>query len=162
LPEISDFSAGWGDMVSFGITNLYREWRGTNRVVNKSSWAYWTGEAFGFANLAAEGWVAGARSAVKGWAHFSHSLFPKRYLKKCDLPIARWMNKRGNRLNGDFITRELHNLIDPVQNKIGKSLAERLANPPYPVWRQMINRIPYFPASILYGLGSLGMNQASQ
>lgn len=161
LPQgMVDFAAGWGDMVSFGLTGQIRVAMGTDGAVNVCSGAYTAGEVMGFANSVAVGWAGGARGAVKGWANYSHSLFPKRYLKRFDNGFARWLNKRGNRLNGDYITPGLHNLIDPVANRVGRSLAERMANPPYPGWRQAINRIPYVPGSVGYGAGSAAMNSS--
>ena len=58
------------------------------------------------------------------------------------------------------VTPGLHNLIDPVVNRVGRSLAERMANPPYPGGRQAINRIPYVPGSVGYGAGSAAMSSS--
>ncbi len=48
LGYISDFFAGTGDMLSFGITNRVREWWGLNAYVNRTSGFYRTGEVAGF------------------------------------------------------------------------------------------------------------------
>jgi RHS repeat-associated protein len=158
LPDwVVDGAAGWGDMVSFGLTNQARNLMGTNDVVNKCSWGYRGGEALGFANDLAIGWAGGARSAVKGWGNFSHSLFPNRYLKQFDNGMARWLNQRGNRLNGDFMSWEQHASIDPWAYRFA-SQAWKDANELFPAWRQALNRIPYFPASAAYGAGSAAIN----
>lgn len=50
LQAASDFSAGWGDMLSFNITSLIRDALGTNQEVRTCSWWYTGGEVFGFVN----------------------------------------------------------------------------------------------------------------
>jgi choice-of-anchor A domain-containing protein/RHS repeat-associated protein len=59
LGDAADFSAGFGDTLSFGLTDYVRDWMGTNDVVNKCSGWYSGGEwsgvglslAFGAAHL---------------------------------------------------------------------------------------------------------------
>lgn len=161
LPQgLVDFSAGWGDMVSFGLTNKIRDLAGTNDVVNRCSGSYRGGEAAGFVNDLAIGWAGGARSAVKGYAEFSHSLLPNRFLKTIDNGFARWLNVRGNRLNGDFITWELHAAIDPWAYRFAPK-AWKSANAMFPAWRQLINRMPYFPGSAIFGSGAAAMNASA-
>ncbi|MBA8890008.1 RHS repeat-associated protein, partial [Dokdonella fugitiva] len=158
LPQgMVDFFAGWGDVVSFGLTNQVRSFMGWNDVVNRCSGAYKGGEAFGFANDLAIGWAAGARSAVKGYAEFSHSAFPNRYLKQFGNGFSRWLNSRGNRLNGDFMPWERHASIDPWAYRFA-SQAWKEANDIFPAWRQALNRIPYFPGAMAYGAGSAMIN----
>lgn len=43
--EIIDFSAGVGDMLSFGATDYIRDKMGTNGVVDKGSYNYGSGQA---------------------------------------------------------------------------------------------------------------------
>ena len=91
---------------------------GTNGVLNRCSAAYRAGEAFGFVNGLAIGWAQGTRAAARAatpnnWSNFSHSLFPREFLKKFDNVVAKWLNKPGNRLNGDFVPAELHGRMDP-------------------------------------------------
>jgi len=157
-----DFSAGWGDMVSFGITNQIRNVMGANDVVNRCSGAYKGGEAFGFANTLAIGWAQGTKAAAEAagannWSNFSHSLFPKIFLNKFDNPVASWMNRYGNRLNGDFVSPELHTMMDPAA-QFGLSQEWLAANPLFSPFRQMLNRVPYMPGAAAYGAGAAAMN----
>ena len=46
-----DFSAGWGDAVSFGLTRNAREFFGTSEVVNRDTKAYTSGILSGTANV---------------------------------------------------------------------------------------------------------------
>ncbi|QIO07849.1 hypothetical protein G8D99_01590 [Acinetobacter lanii] len=47
--EVVDFSAGVGDMLSFGATDYIRDKMGTNGVVDKGSYSYGSGQATGVA-----------------------------------------------------------------------------------------------------------------
>ena len=47
--EVVDFSAGVGDMLSFGATDYIRDKMGTNGVVDKDSYSYGSGQATGVA-----------------------------------------------------------------------------------------------------------------
>jgi RHS repeat-associated protein len=172
IPQgVVDFSAGWGDMLSFGITSQVRNLMGTNGMVDKCSGAYKGGEAFGFANGLALGWVQGMKSTAKSlspvnWQNFSHSLIPNRILNRLEamgIPGAKWLNKIGNRLNGDHIPTtgargDLHDLMDSTAAAAGMNEAERAAFVPWPEWRELINRMPYVPGSAIYGGGSAVMN----
>jgi RHS repeat-associated protein len=168
---VVDFSAGWGDMLSFGITNQIRTLMGTNGSVNKCSGAYMGGEAFGFVNGLALGWAQGMKFTAKSlspvnYQNFSHSFLPNRTLKKLEamgIPGAKWFNKIGNRLNGDHIPTtgargDLHDLMDSTAAAAGMKEAERAAFKPWSAGRQMINRIPYVPGSAIYGGSSAVMN----
>jgi len=55
LDPITNFSAGWGDGLSFGLTDWAREKMGNNDSVNKCSSSYTAGEWTGFANGSALG-----------------------------------------------------------------------------------------------------------
>jgi len=74
--DAADFSAGWGDTLSFGITNQIRELLGTNSVVNKCSTPFKLGEVFGFLNDIGIGWAGGMKTAFKQYRVFSHSFIP--------------------------------------------------------------------------------------
>ncbi|WP_254706841.1 RHS repeat-associated core domain-containing protein [Ralstonia pseudosolanacearum] len=161
LPQgVVDFSAGWGDMLSFGLTNQARNLLDINNV-NKCSWAYKGGEAFGFANGLALGWAQGTKAAAKAaspnnWANYSHSLVPHSTMRGSSNPIVRWMDRVGNRMNGDYIPvgprPDLHDLMDAVAARTGGNYAT------WPAWRRLINRMPYVPGSAIYGAASAGMN----
>jgi RHS repeat-associated protein len=68
LPEgLVDFSAAFGDTISWGATNGIRNWMGTNSVVNKCSGAYAGGTATGVVwGLAWGGATAGRYAANVG------------------------------------------------------------------------------------------------
>jgi len=61
----SDLAAGFGDHVSFGLTNVVRDWMGTNDVVNKCGANYGRGTAAG---VAFDLLSAGGSMALKGAA----------------------------------------------------------------------------------------------
>ncbi len=72
----SNFSAGFGDTISFGLTDWIRDQMGTNSVVDKQSSTYTAGKISGYALEAAAGGVVakslsryGARLAVHGPHH---------------------------------------------------------------------------------------------
>ncbi len=160
VDDAANFSAGWGDMLSFGITAQIRSGFGVGSV-NKCSGAYKGGEVFGFANGLALGWAQGTKAAAKAasannWSNFSHSLFPNRFLKQFDNPVASWMNRVGNRLNGDFVSPELHTRMD--SEVFGQTDAWMAANPLFSPLRQLVNRMPYVPGAALYGAGSAAIN----
>ena len=161
IDDSANFSAGWGDMLSFGITARIRKGFDIGSV-DKCSAFYKGGEIFGFANGLALGWAQGTKAAAKAasgnnWANFSHSLFPKRFLKQADNPVANWMNRVGNRLNGDFVTPALHTRMDAAA-QFGLSREWLAANPLFSPLRQLVNRMPYVPGAAAYGVGSAAMN----
>ena len=160
VDDAADFSAGWGDELSFGITAQVRNGFDLGSV-NKCSSVYKGGEVAGFVNGVAISWAQGTKTAARAmsptnWSNFSHSLFPKRFLKTIDGNIAKWMNKVGNRLNGDFIPvgprPDLHDLMDGRASIVGGIFKT------WPAWRQLVNRIPYVPGSVIYGGASASEN----
>jgi RHS repeat-associated protein len=99
-----DFSAGFGDAVSLGLTNLARDHMGTNDAVNKCSGYYTAGEVAGVAVDAviggAAGWeAAGAKGAGKEFSHW----IPNRM----GGPRSKW--------NGNFVSTAEHALSDPYR-----------------------------------------------
>lgn len=62
----------------------------------------------------------------------------------------------GNRLNGDFVSAQLHTRMDPAI--FGRSVEWMRANPLFSPVRHWTNRLPYMPGSILYGTGSIAVN----
>ncbi len=163
LPQgVVDFAAGWGDELSFGLTNRVRDLMDTNGAVNKCSGSYKAGEAFGVANGIALGWAKGAKAAARAaspnnWSNFSHSLVPHRAMKGSTNPIIRWLDKVGNRLNGDHLPvggprPDLHDLMDGTAAGVGGKYKT------WPAWRRAINRVPYVPGAAVYGGGSVAMN----
>jgi len=76
IQDVANFSAGFGDTISFGLTDWIRDQMGTNYVVDKCSGVYTTGEVSGYAWDVAAGGAAvkslsryGARLAVHGPHH---------------------------------------------------------------------------------------------
>ena len=61
-----DFSAGFGDTISFGFTNKIRDWNGTNGVVDKCSSSYTNAESAGYVFGAVGGSAIAARAL--GWS----------------------------------------------------------------------------------------------
>jgi hypothetical protein len=146
--------------MSFGFTAQLREFLDIG-AVDRGSALYSSGEAFGFANVILTRYGAGTRMAARASsaanrAHFSHSLFPHRFSKRFDNPLAKWLDKRGNRLNGDFVSAQLHTRMDPAI--FGRSVEWMRANPLFSPVRHWTNRLPYMPGSILYGTGSIAIN----
>jgi len=163
LPQgFVDFSAGAGDVLTFGLTAQFRELTDIG-TVDRCSSAYAYGEVAGVVGSIATGYLAGTKSVAKAsslnnWQNFSHTLVPRSVLKRFNNPFAKWLNKTGNRLNGDHVPPEMHDLIDPVANSVGKSVAEAAKTPPFSPLRQLPNRVPYTPGAAAYGTGSAAMN----
>jgi len=156
-----DFVAGWGDTLSFGITARIREATDAGSE-NRCSKFYKGGEVFGFFNGLALGWAQGTKAAARtaspnNWSNFSHSLFPREWLARFDNPVARWLNRTGNRLNGDHIPAgprpDLHDLMDATAAGIGGNFKT------WPAWRRLMNRMPNVPGSALYGGASVATNE---
>jgi RHS repeat-associated protein len=105
LPQgLVDFSAAFGDTISFGATDVVRDWMGTNGAVDRCSGSYsageWAGIGFGFAAGGAAGWRAAGVKA-KG-LEFSHWI-PNRM----GGPHSLW--------NGNYVTTVTHALSDPYR-----------------------------------------------
>jgi len=157
-----DFSAGWGDEVSFGITRQLRDLGGIGSV-DRCSRAYAGGEVFGFANTVALGWAKGTQAAARAaspvrWSNFSHSGFSREWLGRFDNGLAKWLNRTGNRLNGDYIPTtgsrpDLHDLMDATASQIGGSFNT------WPAGRRLINRVPMVPGTAAYAGGSALLNE---
>ena len=64
LDTASNFSAGWGDTLSFGATGRVRQWIGVDDMVNRGSGAYVGGVVVGTAQGFVEGGI-GAVGAVR-------------------------------------------------------------------------------------------------
>ena len=160
--ESVDFGGGFGDVVTFGITRQLRNALDISSVNRCSKW-YTAGEVSGVAASVVVGYAAGTRAFARhispnNGSNFSHSLFPKKFLKRIDNPLAKWMNKTGNRMNGDYIPTtgarpDLHDLMDATAARIGGKF------PTWPLWRRLLNRMPNVPGGAIYGVASYEMNQ---
>ncbi len=66
LPQgLVDFTAGWGDTLSFGLTSNIRDHWSIDGGVDESSVNYYGGMAFGVANSMAVGWAAGLNGGAR-------------------------------------------------------------------------------------------------
>ena len=107
LPQgVVDYSAGFGDTLSFGLTNAIRNGMGTNGVVNKCSNSYsagqWSGVALDAALGGAAGLEAAGANAGKAGFEFSHWI-PNRFGGPRSL------------YNGNYVSQEFHYLTDPFR-----------------------------------------------
>jgi RHS repeat-associated protein len=131
LPQgLVDFSAGFGDTLSFGVTNWVRNEMGTNDAVNKCSAYYTAGEYSGIALDVAIGGAAGLEAAGTRGAgkEFSHWI-PNRM----GGPRSMW--------NGNYVTKEVHALSDPYRYRFMPK-SWKAQNPmPNVAWQQWV-RIP--------------------
>lgn len=128
LPQgLVDFSAGFGDALSFGGTDWMRNQMGTNGAVNRCSAHYTAGEAAGVAVDTvlggAVGWTAaGTKGAGKEFSHW----IPNRMRG----PRSKW--------NGNYVTPAQHYYHDPFRYPRGwRDLGAK-----YPAWLQQLDRIP--------------------
>ncbi|WP_265665209.1 hypothetical protein [Verminephrobacter aporrectodeae] len=128
-----DYSAGFGDTLSFGLTNWTRNQMDINAAVNKCSGYYtageWTGIGFEVVLGGAAGWgAAGAKGAGKEFSHW----IPRRSLPK------RLKNVRSKWL-GNYVSPERHFRHDPHRYPSGwDKLGDR-----FPFWKQQFDRIPH-------------------
>jgi RHS repeat-associated protein len=142
LPQgLVDFSAGFGDTLSFGLTDSLRDLMGTNGVVNSDSGAYLSGEIAGIAHTTLLGGAAGLRAAGSAGRglEFSHWI-PNR------------MGGPRSLFNGNFVTREFHALSDPFRYRFMPRTWKAL-NPMPSSAVQQWNRIPYVWKGAGAGLG---------
>jgi hypothetical protein len=132
--------------------------------------AYSYGEWAGVVASVATGYIGGTKAVAAASSKlgvqygvrlvdFSHSLTPSNKLKKMGSKFFSWLNKKGNRLNGDYVPRNLHWRMDPVYRTKFLDDVTRAKNPPFSDFRGLINRLPYTPAGFLYGMGSLEFNE---
>ncbi|QDQ28329.1 hypothetical protein FNU76_19330 [Chitinimonas arctica] len=131
IPQpVVDFSAGFGDTLSFGLTDMARDQLGTNGSVDKCSASYTGGEVSGVLVSTAIGGAAGWRAAgTKGWGkEFSHWI-PNRK----GGPRSLW--------NGNYVTKVEHALSDPYRYRFMPRTWKE-ANPMPNTVIQQWNRIP--------------------
>lgn len=166
--SVNNFSAGMGDVLTFGLGKHIRNAAGIGGV-NVCSRAYSNGEWAGVVGSVATGFIGGTKAVAKASSKlgrefnyplvdFSHSLLPSNQLKRMGTRFSRWLNKKGNRLNGDFVPRNLHWRMDPEYRTKWLTDAERAKHVPFGDLRGLINRMPYTPGAALYGLSSMGLN----
>ncbi|MHB9069028.1 MAG: RHS repeat-associated core domain-containing protein [Sedimentisphaerales bacterium] len=149
----TNYFAGMGDNLSFGLTNQIRNLSGTNSFVDASADSYKAGEWSGVALSTATGVVGGLKAAGAKAAgkEFSHWL-PER------------MGGIRNLWNGNYVSVTEHALADPYRYRF-MSKTWKSANPlPNAILRQL-QRIPNVYKGILmgtgYGLSSKYLNSKS-
>lgn len=157
-----DGAAGFGDTISFGITDKIRDWMGTNGAVNKCSGAYsageWAGIGYGFAAGGLAGWrAAGQKAAGKEFSHWvpdraknwrgSNNKYGRRFLRN------------GNKWNGNYVTNQRHYKHD--RYRYSKKKGEwRDWGPKWPKPIQQFDRIPNVYKGGAAGGGAAGSSAA--
>lgn len=157
LDRASDFAAGFGDTVTFGLSRVLRDHVFTNfykGTVDYDSTSYTVGEVTGVATTTVVGGVAGLRSAGsmagKAGAEFSHWI-PAR------------MGGARSLFNGNFVSKATHALSDPYRYRFMPRVW-KLANPMPNVLTQQLVRLPmvytYGAAGAAVGGASMAANGA--
>jgi RHS repeat-associated protein len=138
--EVADFSAGFGDTLSFGASDKIRDWLDLNKFVDRCSNSYSAGEVAGIAYSMATGAAAGLRTA--GGREFSHWI-PKRMRG----PRSVW--------NGNYVTPARHYKHDPYRYPKGW---EKLGRK-WPGFLQQLDRIPNVYKGAAYGAAGAATNE---
>lgn len=130
LQDFVNYSAGFGDALTFGLTDWVREELGSNGVVDKCSGLYNAGETTGIVLPFLTGIGGGIKAAgSKGVGlEFSHFI-PNRYGGPRSI------------LNGNYVSTAQHALSDPYRYRF-MPRAWKQANPMPNRMSQMWNRIP--------------------
>jgi RHS repeat-associated protein len=150
LENLSNFSAGFGDNLTFGLTSKIRDWMGTNDLVDRCSGYYKAGEWSGVALTLASGIAGGIKLAgAKGVGReFSHWI-PNRM----GGPRSIW--------NGNYVSSARHYFHDPFRYPIGW----RELGPKWNPFLQQLDRIPNVykggAAGAAYGGASKGSNSSN-
>ena len=166
LDNTANFSAGWGDTLSFGFTNGARQYLGVNDGVDQNSGWYHGGEAAGVAQSIAMGSAEAEGANVlrvgmsrpnpifpRGveWVERSHWI-PKRWLPD-SLKDAAWNMKR--------MWGTDHALADPMRYRFMRRWWKAQNPLPNNAIRQL-NRVPDWAAGgsagALYGAASKAWN----
>ena len=152
LPQgLVDYSAGFGDTLSFGLTNWARNQMGNNGAVNKCSGYYSAGEWSGIALDVGMGGAAGLEAAGTRGAgkEFSHWI-PNRM----GGPRSLW--------NGNYVSTAEHALSDPFRYRF-MPRAWKAENPMPDMASQQWVRIPnvYKGAAAGGAGGAAGANLSS-
>jgi RHS repeat-associated protein len=155
LIDASNFSSGFGNTISFGLTGRINDATGASSVVDQCSGLYsageWTGIAWGFAAGGAGGLrAAGAKGVGKEFSHW----IPGRHLRSLSSRLGARGQKFVNqtfgrsRANGNFVSAQRHFRHDPYRYPRGwREMGDRFGS----VGRQL-DRVP----SALYGAAAGG------
>jgi len=151
LPSwLVDGAAGFGDVLSFGLTKLIRQAIGIDGVVNPCSDAYSDGEWLGVGLSLAMGVAGGLKAAgAKGVGkEFSHWI-PNR------------MGGPRSLFNGNYVSKAYHALSDPYRYRF-MPRAWKAMNPIKNAFARQAMRIPKVytgtAAGAAYGAGSKALN----
>lgn len=165
LPQpMVDFSAGFGDTLSFGLTRGLREISGIGSV-NYNSRSYTVGDYSGVGLSLAMGGVGGWKAAGtkirNDGLEFSHWV-PTRFVsgKKVEdrIPVlennfGKWLVAKGNKWNGNYVSKENHALSDPSRYQFMPRTFKQV-NPMMPnkMYQQYI-RVPNVYKGATFGAG---------
>ncbi len=136
LRDAGDYSAGFADNITFGLTRVIRKANGADDFVDHCSSLYKAGELSGVAWNILLGYGAGIKAAgVKGSEmEFSHWI-----------PV-RWGGPRSI-WNGNYVTPKIHYLSDPFRYPSGyKNWGPKMG-----VIRKQWTRLPYAYKGIIAG-----------
>lgn len=155
LIDASNFSSGFGNTISFGLTGLINDATAASAVVNKCSGFYsageWAGVAWGFAAGGAGGLrAAGAKGVGKEFSHW----IPARHLRS----LSSRLGPRGQKLvsqtfgrsraNGNYVSPQRHFQHDPYRYPRGwREMGDRFGSA-----GRALDRVP----RSLYGAGAGG------
>ena len=145
-----DFAAGFGDTLSFGLTDWARNQLGINSVVDKCSVHFSRGEiagiTVGFLSGGTAGWRAAGNKAKN--FQFSHWI-PSRYIRATskfykpllDNRFGRWFIKGHNKWNGNYVHVTRHYKHDPFATG-NRDFPGRSLGPKWNTMPQQLDRIP--------------------
>ncbi|MBK9693753.1 MAG: hypothetical protein IPO73_19070 [Gemmatimonadetes bacterium] len=162
LSTAANFAAGFGDNVTFGLTDWARNQIGVNGAIDRSSSAYSGGEWTGTAATLALGAVAATAAAEKAAAEFAQVGF-----KKAGVEFSHWIPDRlgGPRSlwNGNVVSVAEHALSDPYRYRF-MARAWKALNPlPNALirqWRRLPAWVPGAGRGGLYSLISRALQAA--
>lgn len=139
LLDVSDFFAGMGSVLSFGLTDVINDATGASGIVNRGSNWYTAGQIAGIGVSVTSGGAAGALKGAsrmgQAGIEFSHAV-PRNALMKLGLGEGRSL------LNGNYVSVVEHALNDPARYRFMPS-AWKAMNPINPIWQRAWNRVPF-------------------
>jgi hypothetical protein len=148
LDKLSNFFAGWGDTLTFGLTGKIRQGLGVDSVVDYSSSWYRGGEWTGLAHSTFMGAAGGfARNSALRGLRRPNPAFPRgtEYVEGSHWIPARyhWVPAwiRNGPLNIKYMWGTQHALCDPYRYKFMPRWWKD-ANKPYPNWLGVVYRTP--------------------
>jgi RHS repeat-associated protein len=148
LDKLSNFFAGWGDTLTFGLTGKIRQGLGLDSVVDYNSSWYRGGEWTGLAHSTFMGAAGGfARNSALRGLRRSNSAFPRgiEFVEASHWIPARyhWIPTwvRNGPLNIKYMWASEHALCDPYRYRFMPRWWKRV-NRPHPNWLGIVYRTP--------------------